>query len=122
MDQRNHFNSALHLISANRLEKEIKAIPFKITEEKYKKKADLTELIENQKREIQTKEKQIPEPSTSTSRPSITNNKMDRAEKSMKSFEKQIKHLAVDRRKKMYKNKRKLVHEKNLRQDPAINP
>ena len=30
--------------------------------------------------------------------------------------------LDVDRRKKMYKNKRKPVHEKNLRQNPAIIP
>ena len=40
----------------------------------------------------------------------------------MKPFEKRIQHLDVDRRKKMYKNKRKPIHEKNLRQDPAIIP
>ena len=39
---------------------------------------------------------------------------MDRAEKPMKLFEKKIQHLDVDRRKKMCKNKRKPIHEKNL--------
>ena len=49
VDQRNHFKSVLHLINANKLEREIKAIPLKITKEKYEKKVDLTEIIENQK-------------------------------------------------------------------------
>ena len=40
----------------------------------------------------------------------------------MKPFEKKIQYLDVDRRKKMYKSKRKPVHEKNLRQEPAIIP
>ena len=63
-----------------------------------------------------------PKPSTSTSSPLSSNKRMDRAEKPKRPFEKQIKSLDVDRRKKMYKNKRKPVHEKNLRQDPAIIP
>ena len=46
VDQKNHFNSVLHMINAGWLEKEIKAIPLEITEEKYEKKANLTELIE----------------------------------------------------------------------------
>ena len=121
--QRNHFNSVLHLINASQLEKEIKAIPLEITYEKYEKKANLSEVIEknieNQKKESQSTEN---EPSTSTSSPPINTNIMDGTEKPKKPFNKRIQHLDVDRNKKMYKNKRKPIQEKNLRQDPAIIP
>ena len=66
---------------------------------------------------------QSKDPQASTFNSSKNNKKnMDKAEKPKKPFQKRIQSLDVEKRKKMYKNKRKPVHEENLWQDPVIIP